>query len=208
MNRILLAPATLLVAGAIATTGQLASGAAAQELTSSAVNAANRYLELLEPGQSAKTAFEFESPSKPKWHNGPPTMNVGPGTTFGELSPAQLKAAYELIQAVLSPYGYQKVLNIMAADEEFGRDGANFPTGPKAYSVAVYGTPSRTQPWEVQVNGHHLGLNVTIVGRENILSPSLTGAFPSTFEKEGKTVRVMSDETDAAFSLMEMLDSA
>ncbi len=197
--------ASVALALAAMSSGQLVTSIGAQGVAIKAVTAAERYRDLLAPEQRAKSLYEFASPDKARWHNGPPTMNVRPGLTFGAMTAEQRKAAYAVVQAVLSPSGYQKVLDIMDADTEFGKGGANFKTGPDAYSLAIYGTPSRTAPWEVQVNGHHLGLNVTIIGHENVLAPTLTGALPSTFQRDGKTVRVLGEETDSAFALVNML---
>jgi hypothetical protein len=41
----------------------------------------------------------------------------------------------------------------------------------------------------LQFGGHHLALNVTIVGANGVLTPSLTGAQPTLYTLNGKTVR-------------------
>ena len=58
----------------------------------------------------------------------------------------------------------------------------------------------------IQFGGHHLGLNVTLVGGQGTFAPSLTGAQPAIYEFEGKTVRPLGRETDKAFALMSSLD--
>ena len=89
-----------------------------------------------------------------------------------------------MVHAVLSTYGEQKVRSIMAADQYLGEEmGAAFPTGPDAYMLAIFGTPSATAPWEVQFNGHHLGVNVTIIGANHVLAPTLTAAYPNIYTK-------------------------
>ena len=204
MKRVVIVSAVGLAVAAL-TLSRFETAAGAQQVTGRAVAAANKYLQLLDETQRAETLFEFASAKKAAWHNGPPTSNPRNGTKFAALSPPQLAAAHDLMRSVTSQEGYQKVVNIMDSDEVFGRAGSSFPTGPGAYSIAIFGTPSTTTPWAVQVNGHHLGLNVTMVGSENILAPSLTGAYPATFEKDGRTIRTLAAETDTAMTLIEML---
>jgi hypothetical protein len=60
----------------------------------------------------------------------------------------------------------------------------------------------------IQFGGHHLGLNLTLVGEHGTLAPSHTGAQPAIYELEGETVRPLGRETDKAFALMGSLDEA
>ena len=56
--------------------------------------------------------------------------------------------------------------------------------------------------------GHHLGLNVGIAGQRGTTPPTLTGAQPCVFSKEGRTLRVPAGENDKAFALLHALDPA
>ena len=78
--------------------------------------------------------------------------------------------------------------------------------GSDLYYISFVGTPSETNPWMLQFGGHHLALNVTIVGERGILTPSLTGAQPATFQFQGKTVRPLGRENDKAFALLNALN--
>ncbi len=64
----------------------------------------------------------------------------------------------------------------------FGRD---------LYFLSFVGAPSATKPWMLQFGGHHLALNVTIVGGTDVMTPSLTGAQPEassrTAERSGRS---------------------
>lgn len=177
------------------------------DANSRAVAAAKHFLSVLRDDQRAKAAISLDDPKKAAWHNGPPSMVPRPGVKIADLDPQQRDAARDVIKAVLSPYGFEKVNNIMIADEYFGQNmGASFATGSNAYSIAIYGNPSPAEKWMIQWNGHHLGLNVTIAGKNNTMAPSLTGAYPNFFTtKDGKKMRVLGDETDRAFKLMASL---
>jgi hypothetical protein len=79
--------------------------------------------------------------------------------------------------------------------------------GTDNYYLALFGTPSATKPWMLQFGGHHLGINVTIVGKDTVLTPTHTGTQPDSFKRDGKTVRPLGAENDLAFKLVNMLDA-
>ncbi len=98
--------------------------------------------------------------------------------------------------------------------------GQNVPGGPGAraplaaadmfgsdlYYISFLGKPSTTDPWMLQFGGHHLALNITIVGNKGVLTPTLTGAQPAAFQLNGKTVRPVGRESDKALALMQSLN--
>ena len=59
----------------------------------------------------------------------------------------------------------------------------------------------------LQFGGHHLALNVTIIGSKGIMTPSLTGAQPAVFTLNGKTIRPLGRESDGALALVRSLDA-
>jgi hypothetical protein len=59
----------------------------------------------------------------------------------------------------------------------------------------------------LQFGGHHLALNVTIVGERGVLTPTLTGAQPALYQLKGKTVRPLGAESDKALALLNSLDA-
>ena len=85
-----------------------------------------------------------------------------------------------------------------------GRGGAMF--GEDLYYISILGTPSEKNPWMLQFGGHHLALNVTIAGEHGVLTPTLTGAQPALFTRDGKTVRPLGGESDKAIALLNTLD--
>ena len=52
----------------------------------------------------------------------------------------------------------------------------------------------------------HLGVNVTVVGKHFVLTPTHTGAQPTLFKRGDKEVRPLGPESDAAYKLMAALD--
>jgi hypothetical protein len=130
------------------------------------------------------------------------------GLRLGELTRPQRTAALDVLAAVLSKQGFQKVIDIMNADDQLVKGNDNkMRFGTDNYYLALFGTPSATRPWMVQFGGHHLGLNVTVVGKETTLTPTHTGTQPDAFTRDGKTVRPLGPENDLAFKLVNLLDA-
>jgi hypothetical protein len=129
---------------------------------------------------------------------------------MGDLTPSQRDAALAVLAAALSPQGYDKVLKIVQADEVLKETdrGARPIFGRDQYCISFLGQPSASEPWMIQFGGHHLGLNITLVGTQGTLAPSHTGAQPAIYELEGKTVRPLGRETDKAFALVNSFDEA
>jgi hypothetical protein len=137
----------------------------------------------------------------------------------------QQQAAMVILQAALSEEGYEKTVGIMVSDQvlaDEGGGGGDLQFGIDRYVVAIFGTPSETEPWMLQFGGHHLGLNLTVSGEDNVLTPSFVGVQPSEYTLDeagdlsafepasvldGGTIRPMGAENDEAFDLINALDS-
>ncbi len=87
-----------------------------------------------------------------------------------------------------------------------GRGGDGQMFGGDLYFISILGAPSQKTPWMLQFGGHHLALNVTIIGERGILTPTLTGAQPALYTLNGKTVRPLGQESDKALALFNVLD--
>jgi hypothetical protein len=176
--------------------------------TANAVAKANAFLETLDAKQRGKALLEYDSAKKSAWSNLPVTMVPRNGLRLGELTKAQRAAALDAVAAVLSKQGFQKVIDIMNADDQLikGKDN-KMRFGTDNFYLALFGKPSATEPWMLQFGGHHLGINVTIVGKNAVLTPTHTGTQPDSFKRNGKTVRPLGPENDLAFKLVNMLDA-
>jgi hypothetical protein len=111
-----------------------------------------------------------------------------------------------VLEAALSPQGYAKVLQIIDADEILKNSSGETMFGRDQYYISFLGPPSTAESWMIQFGGHHLGLNITLVGERRTLAPSHTGAQPAIYELEGKTVRPLGRESDRAFALLSSLN--
>jgi hypothetical protein len=206
----------LLAAPLAASLGQQSAPTGGSRATIEAVVAAETFLALLDAGQRAAVSLPLNGQTRSNWSNLPTGTVFQNGATvrnclkLGDMTPAQQEAALALVAAALSPAGYEKVIDIVNADEALQQassrgGGSRVRFGRAEYYVAILGAPSATRPWMIQFGGHHLAINLTLAGRENTLSPSHTGAQPSAFSFEGRTVRPLGAENDKALALINAL---
>ena len=193
----------------------------ASDTTLKAVSAANAFLATLDNAQRAKVSLQLNKTTRANWSNLPTGTTFQNGATernglkFGVLTAAQQEAALALVGSTLSPAGYKKVIDIVNGDETLER--ATAPGRPPAtatrfgraeFYIAILGKPSTSEPWMIQFGGHHLAINVTVVGRENVLTPSHTGSQPTMYTFNGQMIRPLGNENDKAFVLMNSLNPA
>jgi len=170
----------------------LASAQSSSSVNSRIVASANGFLSSLDEGQRSKVLFEFnDAAQRMRWSNLPTTMVPRAGLKMGDLSGPQRKAAMGLLAAALSQRGYEKVLAIVEGDEALrvASGGGRAMFGRDLFYISILGKPSVKDPWMLQFGGHHLALNITMVGLDGILTPSLTAAQPAKYTVDGKTVR-------------------
>ena len=184
------------------------NAAVAQTPTSRIVAAANAFLTTLDQAQRGRVLFGFDDDKqRAHWSNFPNQMVRRSGLSLGELSAAQRSAALAVVSSALSPRGFEKVQQIVDADEMLKtNERSNAMFGKDLDFISFLGTPSDTKPWMLQFSGHHLAVNVTIVGEHGVLTPTLTGAQPALYTVNGKTIRPLGAENDKAFALLNALD--
>ncbi|MDA7629600.1 DUF3500 domain-containing protein, partial [Akkermansiaceae bacterium] len=78
--------------------------------------------------------------------------------------------------------------------------------GSANFWVAIFGTPSTTEPWGVQWDGHHVAVNLSIVGEKMTLSPAFIGTQPHKFMLGDEEIIPMENEIAWALKFMESLD--
>ena len=185
------------------------------------VEAANAFLATLNTAERIKGTFGFNSAQRTGWSNLPTGVFQRNGLRFGDMTPRQRQAALALVAAALSHAGYQKVTDIMNGDEVLknagggqtgGRQGGRgldggIRFGLDEYYMALLGSPSTTAPWMIQFGGHHLAINVTVVGPNSVMTPSLPAAQPAKYTLNGQTFRPLGRENDKGFALINALNA-
>jgi uncharacterized protein DUF3500 len=201
---------------------------AGRTVTARVVESANAFLATLSAAERSKCTFGFASSQRTGWSNLPSGIFQRNGLRFGDLTSQQREAALALVAAALSREGYQKITDIINGDEVLknagggrtgGRQGALGPPGARGrggavrfgrdeYYIALLGTPSLNTPWMIQFGGHHLAINVTVVGPNSVLTPSLPAAQPAKYTLNGQTIRPLGHENDKGFALINALNAA
>ena len=180
----------------------------ATSATSQVVSKAAAFVATLAEGQRSKVQFQLtDEAQKVRWSNLPSGAFRRDGLRLGDLNAAQRTAAMALLSTALSKQGYDKVLAIMDGDEVLKTSSGRTMFGRDEYYIAFLGSPSATEPWLLQFGGHHLALNVTIIGAHGVLTPSLTAAQPAIYTLNGNTVRPLGAENDKGFAMLHALDA-
>jgi hypothetical protein len=167
--------------------------------------AANRFLQTLDQPLRSKISYRLTDPERQAWTNLPAAPDAG-GVTLGELNQEQAEAALNLLATLFSSQGYEKIRNIMLADDQLLPNGRPRPGfGTATFALVVFGEPSDAEPWAFQLDGHHLGVNVALDRDDITLSPSFIGTQPESFRIGDVTLRPLSGEIELAFKLANSL---
>ncbi|WP_326543193.1 DUF3500 domain-containing protein [Pseudorhodoferax sp.] len=94
------------------------------------------------------------------------------------LSSRQLAAAERLIAAALSAGGATMVSEIRLSDGVYARLRGDDAAGADRYSIAIFGTPSSSAPWSLQITGHQLVHNISYNAPQVSATPMFVGARP------------------------------
>jgi hypothetical protein len=92
--------------------------ARAQTATARIVSAANTFLSTLDAGQRHKVLFAWnDEKQRANWSNFPVSFVPRGGISLKDMTPAQRSAAMALVSSALSQRGFEKIQQIMQADE-------------------------------------------------------------------------------------------
>lgn len=198
--------------GGASTTSPPAECASEAAGVAQAVCAANAFLAALSDTQkTAANPAYTDKASRTKWSNLPGQER--PGLQMGDLTEAQQEAALAMMATVLTTHGLAELTGIRAADDylaaQQGGGGGGGGYGSSLYHVAVFGTPSTTDKWEVMFGGHHMAFNVNYVGGVGYPVPNHAGVEPKgTFTQGGSTYAPLDPKANALVAVFDALDSA
>jgi Protein of unknown function (DUF3500) len=170
--------------------------------------AAESFLASLTDEQKARTLFGVDDPEWRSWMNQHFYLRRGVG--FGEMTPAQREAAFGLLAASMSARGLQTSRDIMRLNHTLGEINDDFEQyGEWLYWITLMGTPSATEPWGWQVDGHHLIINYFVLGDQVVMTPTFMGSEPvtATTGRYAGTM-VLQEEQNLGQELLEALTEA
>ena len=88
----------------------------------------------------------------------------------------QRNLAFKLMQEALSAKGLQLSKDIMKTDQTLRELNNNNPMFDEdLFYFTIMGTPSATEPWGWQIDGHHLVINYFVLGDQVVMTPTFMG---------------------------------
>ena len=171
------------------------------------VKCARAFLAALDDGQRSQATFPFPDAERKNWHFIPKDRK---GLPLKEMTTSQRQLAYALLQSPLSHRGLVKSLHIMTLEQilhDLEGKGGSFRRDPELYYFTIFGQPLLDQTWGWRVEGHHLSLNFTLLGGQQVVStPSFFGSNPAEV-KQGprRGLRVLATEEDLGRQLVQSL---
>jgi hypothetical protein len=170
--------------------------------------AAERFLAALAPEQRARTTFAADDDEWRRWNN--VHRAAREGVSFKEMSEAQREAAYALMRASFSARGLQQSRDVMRLNGHLANLVNNQEEyGEFLYWITVMGTPSASEPWGWQLDGHHLAINYFVLGDQVVMTPAFLGSEPTVAEDGPyKGAAVLQEEQAQGEAFMTALDSA
>ncbi|AXJ10978.1 DUF3500 domain-containing protein [Arthrobacter sp. PM3] len=185
----------------------LRPAAAGEEAPAAAMaSAARELLAGLTPAQAGRLRYAVDAQEWQSWAN-PEFMQHDTGLRLDELAPAARELILAVVEASLSRAGYDLVRNLMRINGFLGGLVA-LPDlmNEYSYNFALYGAPSETEPWGWQLFGHHVALNVLVVGTQLVVSPVFLGAEPDVIDAgPHRGVKVFKERIALARQLMATL---
>jgi hypothetical protein len=170
------------------------------------VDAANAFLASLTPEQRRSAMFDLDTGPWRAWHN-MHNFLIRHGMLLEECDGAQRERALAIVRESVSAAGFGLARDIMRLNEHIGEiTGRTGEFGEYYYWLSIMGTPSPTEPWGWQLDGHHLIINCFILGDQMVLTPNFMGSEPvyARFGKH-KGVRVLQTEEAQGHALMSAL---
>ena len=197
----------------ITANGAIASGLFAVRSTGVSTGpvrkAADDLLAALSGGQRAGTQFPVDDPEWRKWMN--QDFYVRQGVSFKDMTEPQREAAFALLRAGLSAKGLKQTRDSMKLNHTLGElNGNDFDRYSEwLYHVTVMGTPSATEPWGWQFDGHHAIINYFVLGDQVVMTPMFAGSEPviATSGKFSGTA-VLQDEQAMGLKMIGTLSAA
>ncbi|MGV3616301.1 MAG: DUF3500 domain-containing protein [Fimbriimonas sp.] len=166
--------------------------------------AADAFLLSLTPEQKNATVYKVDDDEWRTWDNR--TGMARGGVSLHDLSPEQRTMALRLIEKSLSAKGFKQSRDIMRLDETLRELTGRPNYGEWRYRVSILGTPSVTEPWGWQVDGHHLNVNYFVLGDQVVMTPAFMGAEPTTAQTgKYKGTTVLQEELNLGLKLMRSL---
>ena len=203
----------LLLLTLVAPRALVGQSAADQRASSSVVAAARAALRALPDSTRPGATFSFDTTERSNWFYVPIDRK---GVTLGRMTAEARARVDSLLLSGLSSRGFATAKSIMRHEailhdiEAAGPPaGRRFVRDSNLYYLSVFGDPDAATAWGWRVEGHHLSVNYTGIGRTTqVVSPVFFGANPAkVLSGPHAGLRILAAEEDLARELVMMLDA-
>ena len=157
-------------------------------------DAATAFLGSLDESARKDVSFPLDANQRTSWSNLPVALVPRIGLSVGALGVQSRRRFYDLLRTSTSSQGYHKMAAIMRHDDLLRADELEYlqhnPPRPRAgrnavesmgsanYWIAIFGEPTRDNPWAWLLTGHHLGATFTCASDGVVVAPLFLGAQP------------------------------
>ena len=181
--------------------------------TTPAVVAARAALRALADSTRPAATFSFDTTERSNWYYVPLDRK---GVTLGRMTTEARARVDSLLLTGLSPRGFATAKSIMRHEAILHDIEAAGPPEQRRivrdsnkYYLSVFGQPDASTAWGWRVEGHHLSVNYTEIGRAvQVVSPVFFGANPARVPSGPHAgLRILAAEEDLARELVKMLDA-
>lgn len=162
--------------------------------------AADAFLESLDETKAKRATIAFDDAERTNWHYTPRQRK---GLALKAMTESQKNAAVALVNTILSEKGAMKTARVITAEALLGvmEKRPEF-RDPERYFVAIFGAPGDPEGWGMRFEGHHVSINVTVLGKKVSVTPSFLGSNPAEIrEGEHKGLRPLAAEEDLGRAL-------
>ena len=174
--------------------------------TAHLVAVARNALATLSAAERTAVQYPIDAPEWRAWSN--PEFLINPyGLRLEQLGSASRAAILQIIEASLSPKGFEKARGCMKTNAFLGElCQVETIMNEWSYNFLLFGEPSESEPWGWNLYGHHLCLNVFVMGGQMVISPTFMGAEPNVIDEgPNKGLKLFDLEQDGGLALMRSL---
>lgn len=167
--------------GGSGATADCESDTSTADNTAAVVDAANALIAALTTEQQTAIQYEKTLANAQVWSNLPTSFVQRNGVKLADMSAGAKAAADALAAVAAGATGSTLLAEVRAADEFLVTDGKapSSDYGQGLYYFAMYGAPSTTSAWMLQIGGHHLAFNFMYNGKCTSATPLFDGVEPT-----------------------------
>lgn len=168
---------------------------------------ARAWLDSLDPAMRAQAIYALEHQERENWHFIPRARQ---GVPLKAMTPVQRDRARALLAAGLSERGVLQAEAIQTLEQVLHTMEGAAHRDSELYYFTIFGEPSEHGTWGWRVEGHHLSVNLTVVGGHHFsATPLFMGSNPAEVRIDGPEhgKRALAQEEDLGRALVVSLSS-